>query len=74
MLAGCPRFTVVLPAVMFAQVCGGLLVLAAKLIAIRFVQQLLFETLHRKYSCPDDGSTDARKIMRTATAGRLCSL
>ncbi len=42
------RFTVVLPAVMFAQVCGGLLVLAAKLIAIRFVQQLLFETLHRK--------------------------
>ena len=48
LLAGCPRFTVVLPAVMFAQVCGGLLVLAAKLIAIRFVQQLLFETLHRK--------------------------
>ena len=33
---------------MSAQVCGGLLVLAAKLIAIRFVQQLLFETLHRK--------------------------
>ena len=41
LLAGCPRFTVVLPAVIFAQVCGGLLVLAAKLIAIRFVQQLL---------------------------------
>ena len=48
LLAGCPRFTVVLPAVMFAQVCGGLLVLAAKLIAIRFVQQLLFEALYRE--------------------------
>ena len=37
---------------MFAQVCGGLLVLAAKLIAIRFVQQLLFETLYRKVIVP----------------------
>jgi hypothetical protein len=33
---------------MLAQVGGGLFALAAKLIAIRLVQQLLFETLYRK--------------------------
>ena len=47
-----PRFAGILPAVMLAQVGGGLLALTAKLIAIRLVQQLLFEALHRKVIVP----------------------
>ncbi len=38
--------------VTFAQIGGGLVPLAAQLITVGLVQQLLFEALYRKYSCP----------------------
>ena len=47
-----PRFAGILPAVMLAQVGGVLFAPAAKLIAIRLMQQLLFETLYRKVIVP----------------------
>ena len=47
-----PRFAGILPAVMLVQIGGGLLALAAKLVAVRLVQQLLFEALHRKVIVP----------------------